>query len=125
MSNKKKIKQTNSKQHTILSSQSEQRGKFLTRTDFIAMAILTIAFAIMVFVRLGNNYAPTTSKVFSSPSDNEMIIDLGSYMDIAYLDIYLGSYEDRNLALSVFNETTGQWEIIEKEAKVKKCLCLE
>lgn len=119
MSNKKKIKQTNSKQHTKLSSQSEQKERFLTKTDYIAMAILTIAFAIMVFVRLGNNYAPTTSKVFSSPSDNEMIIDLGNYMDIAYLDIYLGPYEDRNLALSVFNETTGQWEIIEKEAKVK------
>jgi len=89
----------------------------LTKKDFICMGILMIIFAILVFFRLGNTYAPETS--YTATSDNrDVILDFGDYINISTMDVFLGNLDNRAVSISVFNEVSGEWEIINGEHKI-------
>lgn len=89
----------------------------MTKKDYICMSALMLIFAIMAFIRLGNTKVPETT--YNMSQDNsDIILDFGEYTDIGTLHIFLGNLHDRNLSVSVFNEVTRQWEVIDGDAQV-------
>lgn len=91
----------------------------MTKADYISMAVLTLIFAVLVFIRLGNHSAPSSSQSFSAKENNSIIIDLGSYMSISSMDIYLGNLNQRKIALSAYNEVTKEWIVFNDKAEIK------
>lgn len=89
--------------------------KAMTKKDYIAMGILTLAFTILVFFRIGNTYAPQTTYT-ATQTDRDIVIDLGDYTDVGSLHIFLGNLNTRKFSISVFNEVAGAWELIQEEA---------
>lgn len=89
---------------------------FMTAKDYINMAILTFLFLILAFFRLGNRYAPVT-EFHVDGSTRDIVLDFGNYVDIGQIHMFLGSYDNRNFSLSAFNEVTGEWQIINGDAK--------
>ena len=90
-------------------------NKFLSSKDYLAMGILTLLFTILVFYRIGNTYAPQSFYTATS-EDCDIIIDLGDYVDLGSIHIYLGNLNTRRFSISAFNEVTGSWEILQGEA---------
>lgn len=88
---------------------------FLTRKDFVCMAVLTLLFTFLAFFRLGNAYAPKTSYV-TTPENRDIILDFGEYTGISSISLFLNSQSDRHFSLSAFNEVTRQWEVFNGDA---------
>ena len=87
------------------------KTKFLERKDLITMSILTFVFAVLVFFRIGNTYAPQS--MYTATSDNrDIVLDFGDYVTVEQAHIYLGNLDNRSVTLSVFNEVTHAWEVI-------------
>ena len=79
--------------------------------DFICAATLTAVFAILVFFRLGNTYAPQSYYTTDS-SNRDIVLDFGDYIDVTSLSVFLGNLNTRHFSLSAFNEVSGAWEVI-------------
>ena len=86
----------------------------MTKKDYICMSALMLIFTILVFFRLGNAYAPESAYTTTSES-RDIIIDFGEYIDVTDMHIFLGNLDARTFSLSVFNEVSGQWEVINGE----------
>ena len=81
------------------------------------MGTLMLIFTILVFFRLGNTYAPES--YYETTADNrDVIIDFGDYLDVSTMKVFLGNLDNRTVSVSVFNEVTGEWEIINGEAQI-------
>ena len=91
------------------------KSELFSFDDFLIMCILTLAFTILVFFRLGNTYAPN-NYYKTTPEDHDIVIDFGDYITVERLHVFLGNLDNRHFAMSAFNEVTGQWEIINPEA---------
>lgn len=90
----------------------------MKKNDYICLGSLLLIFAILAFFRLGNTYAPETS--YTATSENrDIVLDFGEYTDIGSISVFLGNLNTRHLSISVFNEVTGSWEIINGEAAVE------
>lgn len=88
--------------------------------DFILMLLLTAFSVFTVFWRLGCTEMPSTyAKVGKG---DEIILDLGEYRDIANVDVFLNYKSGLNLALSVFNEVSGEWISISEDNRLINCL---
>lgn len=90
----------------------------LTKTDYIYISVLTLVFTVLVFFRLGNTYAPSTSYVTDS-SNRDIVLDFGEYTDIAAVSVFLGNLNTRHFSISAFNELTGAWEVFNGDAIVE------
>ncbi len=89
----------------------------MTKKDYICMGTLMLLFAIMAFFRLGNTKVPETT--YNMDTENtDIILDFGEYTSIGTLHIFNGNKHDRMLSVSVYNEVTKQWEVINGEAQV-------
>ena len=90
----------------------------MTKKDYKCMGALMLLFALLAFFRLGNTYAPETS-YRTTQANRDIILDFGSYIDIGSIDVFLGNLNSRHFSVSVFNEVTGSWEVINGDAKVE------
>lgn len=93
-------------------------SEVLTKTDYIYISILTLVFTMLVFFRLGNPYAPSTSYVTDS-ENRDIVLDFGEYTDMASLSVFLGNLNTRHFSISAFNEVTGAWEVFNGDAIVE------
>ncbi len=90
----------------------------MKKNDYICLGSLLLIFAVLAFFRLGNTYAPETS--YTATSENrDIVLDFGEYTDIGSISVFLGNLNTRHLSISVFNEVTGSWEVINGEAAVE------
>lgn len=90
----------------------------MKRNDYICLSVLLLIFAVLAFFRLGNTYAPETS--YTATSENrDIVLDFGEYTDIGSISVFLGNLNTRHLSISVFNEVTGSWEVINGDAAVE------
>ncbi len=89
----------------------------LTPVDRYIILALSLVFALLVFFRLGNMYAPQTTYQ-TSHENPDIIIDFGDYETVYNLHIFLGNLDNRHMSLSVFNEITQEWEIINNDVNV-------
>lgn len=88
---------------------------FMTKKDYICMGILTFVFTVLVFIRIGNTYAPQTT--YTATSENrDIVLDLGDYKDLGSIHIFLGNLNTRRFSISAFDESTGSWMVINGDA---------
>lgn len=87
----------------------------MSKKDYICMGIVTVVFAVLVFFRLGNTYAPE-SYYTATAENRDIVLDFGEYTDVTSISIFLGNLNTRHLSISTYNEVTGSWEIINGEA---------
>ena len=53
-----------------------KKNDFMTQKDNICMGILTFIFAVLVFIRIGNTYAPQTT--YTTTSENrDIVLEIG------------------------------------------------
>lgn len=97
------------------------REKFSAK-DLILMLVLTAVYAAAVFFQLGSFEAPQTQINFSG-ENKEIVLDLGEYTEVSHLSFFLGRRSGANIALSVFNEVTDEWILVEKELELKTPYC--
>lgn len=90
------------------------------KKDFIFILILTAFSVITIFFRLGCTEIPLTYQKVEK--GNEIILDLGEYKDIASVDVFLNYKSGVNMALSVFNEMTGEWISVSEDNTLINCL---
>ena len=84
--------------------------------DIIILTILTLMSTLLIFFRIGNMTAPVTS--FASDHKNaEIVLDFGAYTGTGKLYIFLGNLDRIHLTVSVFNEVSGEWEVIIPDAE--------
>ena len=87
---------------------------FMTKWDYLAMGVLTLFFTILVFYRIGNTSAPQSAYTATS-EDRDIVIDLGDYVDVGSIHMFLGNLNTRKFSISAFNEVTGAWEVLQGE----------
>lgn len=90
----------------------------MTKQDYISMLGLTVLFFVLVLINLGHNYAPETGMHFYSDGNHELIIDFGDYINIDHMDVFLGNFDNRKIALSAYNEVTKEWEVYNDGANI-------
>lgn len=83
----------------------------LTVKDYLIMLGLMLVFGLIVFFRLGNDYAPETYMELSGDR-KEIILNFGDYVSVSKLKVYLRLPQKRKVSVSTFNEVTGKWQII-------------
>lgn len=93
------------------------------RKNCLHMIILTAVYAAAVFFRLGSFEAPQSSMKFSSVGNSEIVLDLGEYVSISKLDIFLGSNNNAKIALSAYNEVDREWILIDTDVALKSVFC--
>ena len=87
---------------------------FITKWDYLAMGVLTLFFTILVFYRIGNTSAPQSAYT-ATTEDRDIVIDLGDYVDVGSIHMFLGNLNTRKFSISAFNEVTGAWEVLQGE----------
>ncbi|MGN0552398.1 MAG: phospholipid carrier-dependent glycosyltransferase [Oscillospiraceae bacterium] len=85
------------------------------RKNILHIIILTAAYSVIVFFHLGNFEAPQTYAKFSQNGEKEIVIDLGEYVDISKVEIFLGYKSKAEIALSTFNEVEREWIPVEQD----------
>lgn len=99
-------------------TKSINEGKLLNQKDLIIIGILMFVFTVLVFLRLGNTYAPNTTYE-TTTEKRDLILDFGDYINVGELYVYLGNYDNRTITISAFNEVTGEWEIMRPDVKIE------
>lgn len=86
-------------------------GRFFERSDWIALGILTVVYAIVAFIGLGDTNAPQ-SFLHYEEGNTYALIDLGQEREISYLKYYTGLHTaDYTLEVSVDGESwIGQFD---------------
>ena len=87
----------------------------MTKKDYYCLSALMLIFTILVFFRLGNTYAPQSAYT-ADENNRDIVLDLGDYLDVSSISIFLGNLDTRHFSISAFNEVTGQWEVFNGEA---------
>ena len=87
----------------------------ITVKDCILLLILTILFAIIVFINLGSHHVPETYGTYGKNTNTDLIIDFGDYIDVCKMHIFLGHESGRKIAISTYNEVTKEWIIIDDD----------
>lgn len=103
-----------------IASASELTYEKIGKKDFVFMLILTAFSTVTVFFRLGCTEIPLTYQKVTK--GDEIILDLGEYIDISSVDIFQHYKSGTTAALSVFNEVSGEWIPVSDDNKLKGCL---
>ena len=90
----------------------------MKKKDYICMSALMLIFAIMAFFRLGTTHVPETT-YHADRQNSDIIIDVGEYLSIGSIDVFLGNLHDRKLSISVYNEVKREWEVINNDVHLK------
>lgn len=96
---------------------SSKKSKLLDTIDYKIIGILMLIFTTLVFIRLGNTYAPQTSIELTSEK-RDIVLDFGEYLNIGKLYVYSGCYDNRKVTISAFNEVTGEWQIMRPDENI-------
>ena len=93
----------------------------MTKWDYLSIGVLTLLFTILVFYRIGNTSAPQSAYT-ATAEDRDIVIDLGDYVDVGSIHMFLGNLNTRKFSISAFNEVTGAWEVLQGEASADGAL---
>lgn len=85
---------------------SDKLGK-MVRTDFILMAAITVIYAVVAFVNLGDREAPETD--YSIVENGEIVLDFGKSVEITRIWDYLGYSNNPKYEISYSENENGGW----------------
>ena len=74
----------------------------MTKKDYYCLSALMLIFTILVFFRLGNTYAPQSAYT-ADENNRDIVLDLGDYLDVSSISIFLGNLDTRHFSISAFN----------------------
>ncbi|MDD7403423.1 MAG: glycosyltransferase family 39 protein [Butyribacter sp.] len=92
---------------------SKKMGK-IVKADLIAMAVITVIYAIVAFSNLGNMQAPETP--YSFVKNGEIMLDFGKEVEIQKMWDYLGYANNPKYVVSYSNDTESGWQDAFSEA---------
>lgn len=87
---------------------TETLGK-IVKADLIVMAVITVIYAVIAFMNLGNMHAPTTG--YSVVQDGEIVLDFGKSVDIRKTWDFLGYQNNPKYIVSISTDGTNWQEI--------------
>lgn len=124
---KSKSKSSNAQQHTSRKTNNVLHGSAclrlteklpkLGKADIIAIAAISLVYAVIALYNLGNMYAPETETVISK--GDTVMIDLGSEKNISEQKFFLGARQleqERNLEFRYLDTNKNTVKTIEKES---------
>lgn len=87
------------------------------KKNIIHIAVLTVLYAAAVLFQLGSHEAPETGIKFNADDSGnaEYIIDLGDYLTVSKLEVFLGQESKRSVSISTYNEVKREWISIKTE----------
>lgn len=88
----------------------------LDRRDFLIAGVITLIFAVLVFYRIGNFRAPESSYT-ATAAQRDIVLDLGTDVEVGYISLFLGQLDNRTFTVSSFNAEHNMWELLNSEAK--------
>lgn len=81
----------------------------ITKTDILAILIITFIYALIAFYDLGDKKAPKTQ--WESNQNGDMIIlDMGEPVEFSKISYFLGNYESRDFLTGTSYSFDGPWE---------------
>lgn len=86
----------------------------LTRLDIFLMLFLTFVGGVFIFFRLGSRTVPESFLVLDASQEkgDEIVLDLGEATAVKEIALFLGHMEERTMAVSYFDEASGDWKVI-------------
>lgn len=85
---------------------SDELGK-MVKIDFILVAVITVIYAVVAFVNLGNKEAPETG--YSFVESDEVILDFGESTEISKIWNFLGYKNNPTYLVSYSEVENGGW----------------
>lgn len=79
----------------------------IVKIDLIAIAVITVVYAVTAFINLGNMEAPTTS--YSFVEKGEVVLDFGQEVQIRKIWNFLGYANNPKYVVSYSNDREGGW----------------
>lgn len=96
----------------------------VSRKQILYLVILTLAYGILLFYRLGSTQTPQTSlELTSSGVNDEIVLDLGEEKEVGSVQIYLGHMLDRMIAVSYYDTEQKEWIPLEEEITMESNYC--
>ena len=96
----------------------------MQKKDWLAMLLLTLLYAGLIFFRLGSREAPETLETFGTENGRtELVLELGEETKLSKLSIYLGHEGKRNVSLSYWSGTSQNWELLKEELEITSAFC--
>ncbi len=91
------------------------------KKNVIQMLLLTAVYAVIVFWQIGSHSSPETNKCFNAgyPDRSEIVLDLGQYMNVSRLELFLGPESLRKVSVSTYNEVDREWVVIKEAEELK------
>ena len=84
-----------------------RRAARMTKEDYIAMAVITVIYAVVAFMHLGNRQAPETS--YSVAQQGVIQLDFGQEVTFSKLWDYLGYKNNPTYHIDYTNDVNGDW----------------
>lgn len=86
--------------------------------DGLFMTLLTLGGAALIFFRLGSFHVPESFLVLDATEEggDEIVLDFGEETEIKELSLFLGHMEDRTIAVSYYDETEEEWQVIQEDS---------
>lgn len=91
---------------------------FMKPKDFLWMGVVMLIFFILAVWNLGDTKEPKTYLQCGQDGIKEVILDFGDYMYISDMDVFLNCKDNIKIALSVYDEEVGEWNVIDDNIEV-------
>ena len=104
---------------TTSNAEKTVKGKLFGR-DFVLMALLTLAFAVAVFWKLGSHYVPETYESFQvgETGENEIVLQFAEEVTLSKVSVFLGYQGKRILSFSEQTRDNAQWVLFDSNHSV-------
>ena len=104
---------------SISGKQNISEGK-LSGRDFALMAILTLAFAVAVFWKIGSHHVPETYESFQvgETGENEIVLQFGEEVTLSKISVFLGYQGKRIFSFSEQIKDNAQWVVFDSNHSV-------
>jgi len=97
---KKKITSNDAEKYVNRNIETSDVFPKLTKTDIIAMVVITVIYGGVALYNLGDMEAPQNEYMMKNEGD-KVVLDLGEVKDIDKLQYFLGSYEHRKISVKI------------------------
>ena len=98
--------QKNGREEVNIIRTSDELGR-MVKIDFILMAAITLIYAVVAFVNLGDRQAPETA--YSFVENDEVILDFGESVSIAKMWNFLGYLNNPKYTVSSLEDEDSEW----------------
>ena len=89
-----------------------------SRKDAIFVSVLMLAFGILVFFRLGHDFAPETTYM-ATASNPDIILTFDKDVSIDHVSFFLSRIPHCKFSVSSYDSAAGEWKVLNESAEVR------